>query len=80
MYRKGGVLYYTICAHVPETQKCVTFVTFVTLVTLRFCSLLRATSLLVRSLSSLLRIAAVNFLRNVTIFSGKVANKKQCEV
>ena len=31
MYRKGGVLYYTICAHVPETQKCVTFVTFVTL-------------------------------------------------
>ena len=30
MYRKGGVLYYTICAHVPETQKCVTFVTFVT--------------------------------------------------
>ena len=30
MYRKGGVLYYTICARVPETQKCVTFVTFVT--------------------------------------------------
>ena len=26
MYRKGGVLYYTICAHVPETQKCVTLV------------------------------------------------------
>ena len=29
MYRKGGVLYYTICAHVPETQKCVNFVNFV---------------------------------------------------
>ena len=29
--RKGGVLYYNICAHVPETQKCVTFVTFVTI-------------------------------------------------
>ena len=29
MYRKGGVLYYTICAHTPETQKCVNFVNFV---------------------------------------------------
>ena len=30
LFLRGGVLYYTICAHVPETQKCVTFVTFVT--------------------------------------------------
>ena len=34
------------------------------------CTLLRATSLLVRSLSSLLRIAAVNFLRKVSMFLG----------
>ena len=29
IFRKGGVLYYTICAHTPETQKCVNFVNFV---------------------------------------------------
>ena len=26
IFRKGGVLYYYICAHTPETQKSVTFV------------------------------------------------------
>ena len=52
---------------------------FVTLVTLRFCSLLRATSLLVRSLSSLLRFAAVNFHRKLSIFSGKVAKKNSAK-
>ena len=30
VFRRGQYLYYTKCAHVPETQKCVTFVTFVT--------------------------------------------------
>ena len=26
LFLRGGVLYYTICAHTPETQKCVNFV------------------------------------------------------
>ena len=51
---------------------------FVTFVTLRFCSLLRATSLFVTlRFCSLLRFAAVNFHKKVSIFSGKVAKKNR---